>query len=69
MCNLKRESKLVSLSQRDIDMLSLNITEDDLINDRSKVTEKLFCAALCRQSTDIIATVLKDYSPRLFSRS
>jgi hypothetical protein len=50
-----------TLSQREIDMLSLNITEDDLVNDKVRVMEKMFCAALCQQNTDIISTVLKDF--------
>ena len=50
-----------TLSQRDIAMLSLNITEDDLANDKVRVIEKIFCAALCKQNTDIINKVLKDF--------
>jgi len=50
-----------TLTQREIDMLSLDITEDDIVNNKAKVIEKLFCAALCKQDTSIINSVLNDF--------
>jgi hypothetical protein len=48
-------------SGREDIMASLGISEDDLVENKALVIEKLFCVALLNSSTDVCSKVLNDF--------
>ena len=43
-------------------MQQLNITEDDVIETKFSVFEKLFCASISTQGTDKVTEILGEYN-------
>ena len=61
MPELQRDVDTTGITKEAI-MSQLHITDIDTVQHKAWVVEKLFCAAILNQGTDIAAKILKNYN-------